>query len=561
MGATLLSSSAAGQTGSVIHVVAGGGSAGRGLGHAVAGAGDVDGDGFADVIVGYRSGNAAAGTNAGAAQVISGRDGTLLWTLLGSAAQDELGRSVDGVGDVDGDGTDDVVVGAAGEDANGLDAGAVYVLSGRDGTVLHRLVGDFASMRLGYAVSGAGDVDGDGAPDLIVGGQPEPLTPQPVGFARLYSGRDGTVLRDLIGPTSLSRLGCAVDAAGDVDGDGTPDVVVGDWRDPAAGNQAGSVSVFSGADGSRIHYFVGDKSNDRLGLSVSAAGDVDGDGVPDVLGATPIASGAMPYAGLVRVWSGADGSVLHSLSGNAMLAFFGGSAAGVGDFDGDGRDDFAIGAYADSAGGATAGSVRVHSGADGSELWRRDGSAGDELGYAVAGAGDVDGDGGADLIAGAPADDQGGGPLSGAAYAVAGATPPPPQGPVTYCTPGPNTLGPGANIGWSGSTSVSRADLVLTVAGATPRRPGFFFYGNEQQQRAFQRGYLCVKPPPHRVRPLVFTSRAGDAKVEPRLVGGRRPDAMTPGSTWNFQFVYLDRCESRHGALNLSDALSVTFTP
>ena len=557
----LLCGSLAGQSGTVAHVLRGGGVAGNGLGHAAAAAGDVDGDGYGDVIVGYRTG---VGNGAGTAEVYSGLDGSLLHRFTGGAAQDRLGQSVGGAGDVNDDGYDDLIVGAAGENANGADSGAAYVFSGLDGSVLHHFVGDFAQARFGYAVSGAGDIDGDGFADVIVGGQPDPFTPQPIGHVRVLSGGDGAVLLDIVGPASTSRLGCSVDGPGDVDGDGVPDILAGDWRDHTAANQAGSVSLFSGADGSLLARHLGDLSGDRMGLNVSSAGDVDGDGVVDLLGSTPWADGAMSDVGMVRVWSGADGSELHTLYGDMLQDFFGWDAAGVGDFDDDGNDDFAVGTFADDDGGLNSGSVRVFSGADGSELWRMDGdSPGDELGYSVAAAGDVDGDGGDDLVFGAPADDQGGGPLSGSAFTVLGATPPTSGGgPVAYCESGPNRVGPGARIGWQGSTSIAAGDFVLTVDGATPRRFGVFFTGGERQQVPFLDGYLCIQGPLRRATSWVRTDQSGSTSA---ALGSTRRwrwrHAPAAGETWNFQFLYFDR---RRGPwrrrLNLSDALSATFT-
>ena len=163
----------------------------------------------------------------------------MLYTFTGKASNDLFGQAADGAGDANGDGYADLVVGAVGEDANGIDSGAAYVFSGRDGSVLHKFGGSFAKARFGGAVSGAGDVNGDGFADVIVGGQPDNGTPQPNGHARVLSGADGAVLFDFIGTPVTSRLGCAVDLAGDVDGDGVGDLVVGDWRDHTAAPTAG----------------------------------------------------------------------------------------------------------------------------------------------------------------------------------------------------------------------------------------------------------------------------------------------------------------------------------
>jgi len=557
-GMVLCASTASGQQGTLVQVLVGGGAAGRGLGQAVASAGDVDGDGLDDLIAGFRYGS---GSNAGTAEVFSGAGGPSLYMFTGKAAGDRFGQAVDGAGDVNADGYDDLVVGAVGEDANGLDSGAAYVYSGRDGQLLYAFAGDFARAHFGGAVSGAGDVNADGFADVVVGGQPDPNTPQPIGFARVFSGADGSVLFDFVGESSTSRLGGSVDAAGDVNGDGFADVLVGDWRDATTGNGAGSASVFSGADGSLLLRVFGDTANDRLGTVVAGVGDVDGDGRPDLLAASPWADGAVADLGLARVYSSQDGSVLHSVYGDAAFDFFGSAAAGVGDFDGDGVADFAVGAFADDDGGVNAGSVRVYSGADGSVLQRVDGdTSSDELGYSVAAAGDVSGDGGADFVVGAPNDDRGGGPGSGAALVFAGAAPA--NSVESYCTPGLNELGPGAAIGYLGSTSIAAGDFTLTVEGARPRSVGLFFFGADRQRVPFMKGVLCVARPRYRAGPQVHLDASGYGQLELGAARGRWAGRLlAAGSTWNFQFLYLDPPCRKHGPFNLSDAETVTFAP
>ena len=546
------------EQGEILHVLAGGGLAGLGLGQVVNSAGDVNGDGFDDVIVGFRNGS---GSKAGTARVHSGADGSALFTFTGPMPNAFLGQAVDGAGDVNADGYADLIVGAAGEDANGIDSGAAYVYSGQNGSVLHKLVGSFAKARLGGAVSGAGDLNGDGFADVIVGGQPDTGTPQPNGHARVYSGASGSVLFDFIGPSVVSRLGCAVDLAGDVNGDGVGDLVVGDWRDPTAPTGGGSVSVFSGASGSLLFRRYGDKANDRLGLCVSGVGDANGDGRSEFMAGTGWADATIPDVGMARVYSGADGSTLYTYLGEAMFDFFGAAVAGVGDFDADGAADFAVGAFGDDDGGTNSGSVRVYSGADGALLYRIDGdSLSDELGFSVAAAGQVTGTGSMDFVLGAPVDNQGGGPSSGAAFVIAGATPAAQV--EIYCTPGPNKWGPGATIGYLGTTSVSAQDFVLTVDGARPRGVGLFFFGGQQQEKPFMKGFLCVGGRLYRAGPPICLDPNGSGQLA--LGQLSRPwDRSLPvaGSTWNFQFIYVDPPSRGEGPFNLSDALSAEFVP
>ena len=535
---------------------------GKGLGQCVVSAGDVDADGFPDLATTYRQSSGALGTAAGAVQVFSGRTGAVLWTFMGTHVGDALGRSVASAGNVDGDGHGDLAVGIPNFDAAGLDAGAVIVYSGRDGSQLRVLSGPFARAHLGWDVACLGDVNGDGRADLAVSGQPEAATPKPAGFVRIYSGADGALLRELAGANGTSRLGCSIADAGDVDGDGVSDLVAGDWRDSTLATAAGAVKVFSGASGALLWTFRGDLAQDQLGQHVDGAGDLDGDGRADVIASSPLVDGAQKDLGMVRAWSGADGHVLHTLRGDFPLDQFGAALAGVGDVDADGDDDFLVGSFADDDGGTNSGRARVYSGSDAALVFTWDGnSAADELGFAVAGLGDVDGDGGVDFALSAPVDDAGGGVFSGSVRLFAG-IPPPPTGPQNYCATTPNSVGPGVTMGWSGTTSVAAADLILRAEGGPPRTVGLFLASMTPAEVPIRGGVLCVGGPVKRLVPLV---RAGpDGTFERELVPQRRGRATIPleaGATWCFQLVYVDQGRKACRAISFSDGLSVEFTP
>ena len=128
--------------------------------------GDVNNDGIDDFIVGARRGD-----NGGSARVLSGSDGTALYTFGGDNAEDQFGFSVSGAGDVNNDDIDDFIVGARFDDNNGSASGSARVLSGSDGAVLYTFNGDNAEDQFGFSVSGAGDLNNDGYADLIVGGR------------------------------------------------------------------------------------------------------------------------------------------------------------------------------------------------------------------------------------------------------------------------------------------------------------------------------------------------------------------------------------------------------
>ena len=193
--------------------------------------------------------------------------------------------------------------------------------------------------------------------------------------------------------------------AGDVNVDGRADFIVGAWQAAPGGRaDAGSAYVYSGADGSLLYQKDGGATGDTFGWSVSAAGDVNWDGMADfIVGATRADPGGRADAGSVYVYSGADGSLLYQRDGGAEYNNFGHSVSAAGDVNGDGKADFIVGErLADPGGRLGAGSAYVYSGADGSILYQKDGvAANDRLGVSVSTAGDVNGDGKADFIVGA----------------------------------------------------------------------------------------------------------------------------------------------------------------
>jgi hypothetical protein len=383
------------------------------LGAAVAAAGDLDGDGRPDLIVGApRAGVPPVDAPVpGEARVYSGADGRLLRVLAPPPGAAWAGTSVAGAGDVDGDGTPDVLVGAPlgsgpGGPAPGGAAGIALLHSGSDGSVLRVLEGDAAGDRLGEAVCGPGDLNGDGVPDLVVGAPHASTGGTRAGFVRAHSGADGTTLFELYGDP-WDFLGSAVAACGDVDGDGTPDLVVGAPLSDDGAFNGGSAYLVSGATGAVLRAFHGTGVGDRLGERVAGAGDVDADGVPDLVLVAPGADADGIDTGAAEVRSGADGALLLRIAGGAPGTFLS-AACGAGDVDGDGHADVAVGEPSlDTAGGGSeAGRVRVVSGRTGAVLRTHEGEAPMAwLGAALAAPGDTSGDGVPDLAAGAPGHD------------------------------------------------------------------------------------------------------------------------------------------------------------
>jgi hypothetical protein len=379
------------------------------FGHTVANVGDVDGDGVSDLLVGDPVG-------LGQARLLSGVTGAVLLSLNGLAPFDEFGTSVGAAGDLDGDGTPDLLVGArqpgGGHPTGPPGTGYARVFSGASGTALLALTGLSLGDHFGASVAGLGDVNGDGVPDLAVG-TPQPgggvfpgfVYPPGLGGAQVFSGSSGLVLFALAGSTVGERFGWSVADIGDVDADGVSEFAIG-----APGPQGftpgppGTVTVFSGATAAPVFTLRGGPAGDQFGFAISGPGDLDADGVPDLLVGAPQTTATGP--GYAKCFSGASGANLFGLAGTFPGDRFGGSVGCTGDVSGDGVVDLVVGAPQPGF-GLTAqwgtGYADVFSGANGAPLFSLAGSSlGNRFGTAVTGAGDVSGDGVPDLVVGAP---------------------------------------------------------------------------------------------------------------------------------------------------------------
>ncbi len=408
----------------------------------VAGIGDVNGDGRSDFLVGAPFQTLVGNLNQGRAFVFSGADRSLLFTLDHPAPQGlaSFGSAVAVAGDVNRDGRPDLLVGAPGQRVGGrANQGQAYVLSSADGRLLLTLDNPIpqADAAFGAAVAGAGDVNGDGAPDLLVGAPEQDPVFLNEGQAFVFSGTDGRLLLTLDDPTpqGAAAFGAAVAGIGDVNRDGRPDLLVGH-------RIALNILVFSGADGSvlrTLDNLPGITFRSDFGSVMAGIGDVNGDSVPDVLVGAPGDVGSTgDQQGRAFVFSGADASLLRTLDlpnpPGGQLTRFGSALSAAGDVNGDGVPDVLVGA----PGLAVQGQAFVFSGTDASVLLTLDVPTPDSsarFGAAVAGIGDVDGDGAPDFLVGAPGQDVGGRARQGRAFVFVSAPVPPGPAEAELATP------------------------------------------------------------------------------------------------------------------------------
>ena len=328
--------------------------AGAVFGWSAAGLGeDLDRDGVPELLVGapeYR--NAAAEPGVGALLVVSGRTGRTLRIHVGDGGGDLLGSSVAAVGDVDGDGVGDY---AAGAPENGYpipyyDNGYVRVWSGRTGLPLHFWKSDKFPSEFGQVVLPIGDVDGDGRPDIVATAYLGAFHDGSIGFARLYSGGTGKLLHTLRGRNGDEHFGMSAAAVGDVDGDRVPDVAIG-VVNPFNFGRTGRVYVYSGRTGTIVRELVGTAGSLMFGRSMCAVGDVDGDGFTDVWVGDPGDTHQGARRGSGRVFSLRSSTQIGIVLSPQPGVGFGVTAASLGDLDGDGKDEFAVSLPRLAAGG------------------------------------------------------------------------------------------------------------------------------------------------------------------------------------------------------------------
>lgn len=370
------------------------------FGGAVANLGDLDLDGIPDHAVSMRYSD-LNGLDAGGMRVFSGADGQVIATLLGQMPGDWFGNAFDGLGDLNFDGVPDIVVAVPMDDTNGVDAGAAQVLSGADFSVIYEWFGDAAGDHFSQNVSRAGDVNGDGVEDILVGAPDGAVAGfGSPGYARVFSGMDGSELTTVFSTSDNARFGWWVCHLDDIDLDGYDDFAVGAPGSIMVGNESweGHAAVYSGRTFQPLFQFH-ERRFHEFGFTVNSAGDLDHDGIQDLIVGSPSGDAG----GSAWIYSGNTGSPLMVLQdpGGNINRFGSRACEGGGDFNGDGIPDLAIGGYKNDLNGLESGSLSVFSGSTGERLTT---FLGDEKKdwFAFSGCfvGDIDGDGCDEVLVG-----------------------------------------------------------------------------------------------------------------------------------------------------------------
>ena len=487
---------------------------------------DVNGDGLRDWVVGVPLGD-GVGVNSGRVLVFSGLDNSILNTIQGTQANAGFGQAVENVGDLNGDGFEELAVGAHLEDK-------VYVFSGASGALLWA-VQDLAVGGFGWSLSSAGDVNGDGVPDIVVGSSPNH---SPGGVTAL-SGDTGVQI------FQIAAGGTDVEGIGDVNGDGFDDVVVGSGY-PYSG---GSARVIGGPSGAVI-YQVPYSWMSTFGYAVAGLGDIDDDGVTDFAVGDPNEFYITGGSGTVHAYSGATGSLIWSSS--ALGWEFGAALANAGDVDRDGYDDLIVG-------DGVAHRVYVFSVKRQVELFQQYVDPINHFGTSVAGGHDIDGDGWLDFI-------------GGGAVTIFGWSPHEPTGAVlfthgcwpdavyNYCTAVANSTGQRAKMHWQNSTSIANNNFRLSAEKCPPNKPGLFFYGTRQVQLPIGEGHLCTTGSLQRLH-VVNTGPTGTPSHTLDFTNPPNPSGQIfAGDTWHFSFWFRDPVGGPVG-FNFADGLRATFCP
>lgn len=328
--------------------------------------GDVNGDGRIDLIIGAPL-NDDNGAQCGKVYVYNGFNGNELWSAVGQTAGDRFGNAVGFAGDVNDDGFGDVIVGAPFNDANGTSAGRAYILDGENGSRLRTHTGQNEGDQFGAAVTGVGDLNEDDHDDYIIG---EPRydngTADDTGRATIFNGDTGGVQLRIVGDNAGDRFGSSVAANTFVATFDYTFIAIGSPFNDFGNTNAGRVRVFSrnydnpGEFGCTkivcLRYTLnGAAANGRLGSSV-ALGDLVGNSAADIIIGAPYQSASGGNnSGAAYVFDGNGASLSRRFFGEAAGDRFGTAVAFADDIEDDGENDLIVGGPFNDSGGTNAG--------------------------------------------------------------------------------------------------------------------------------------------------------------------------------------------------------------
>ena len=344
------------------------------------------------------------------------------------------------------------------------------------------------------------DVNGDSIPEVVIGAPEEDGVSGLLAYhgqIHCHSGANGDHLwTKRYFATVSTRFGASLAAAGDVNGDGVEDVLAGaPWND-VGGLDAGAAFVMNGVHGGYLEQLYHDVQGDMLGSGVASAGDHDQDGTPDHLFG---GEGGANSMGRVRLYSGSSMGVLQNFTGVGFLGRAGTLAGGV-DASGDGVPDFLL---SSPGGGFGPGKVT---------LWRASCNGGHQ----------------------------------------------------SYCTSTANSNGTFASIHIMGSESISMNAMTLEARHCPPGKAGIFYYGTAAVQVPFGDGFRCAGGSVSRLRPVVIVDPAGFAQLTPDFEAaplGSGPGMVVAGDTRYFQYWFRDPAGPGGSGFNLTNGQQVTFCP
>ncbi len=333
--------------------------------------GDIDGDGAPEVVIGAMDLNVKdrRPTYDGAIFVYSTATGALIRRHDGSGLNTRLGFTVAGGKDLDGDGTPDYLAGGPGDDSGPFDGGSVYAWSGLTGALLYRLDGHRSFDAFGSGLAVVDDADGDGCADFLVTSPSwDDLKAGYGGAGRCdcVSGRTGAFIWSLTGAKDAQSIAYCC-RVDDLTGDGVAEVAVGSSAGGSGKAGEGQLDVVDGVTGSILHTLYGENPGDRYGICGSL-GDVDGDGLRDFVVVAPFLDGPQ-IDGRAYVYSSATMTELYRIDG--LKGDYGGAPSGPGRFDAndDGFDDFTLGYSLRPVHGVDFGVVSLFSGRTGRLLY------------------------------------------------------------------------------------------------------------------------------------------------------------------------------------------------